>query len=70
MRRTALGTAVGVLAVLGFQAVANGAGTGIDKNDAKADTPGVYSSSAAHRAKGRSQVHKLALTDKGKGRPP
>ncbi|MEU8519761.1 N-acetylmuramoyl-L-alanine amidase [Streptomyces sp. NPDC048577] len=67
MRRTALGTAVGVLAVLGFQAVANGAGTGIDKNDAKADTPGVYSSSAAHRAKGRSQVHKLALTDKGKG---
>ncbi|MFE1231388.1 N-acetylmuramoyl-L-alanine amidase [Streptomyces sp. NPDC058745] len=67
MRRTALGTAVGVLAVLGFQAAANGAVFGTGDDGAKAATPGVYSSKAAHGGKGRSELHKLALTDKGKG---
>ncbi|MFI8961421.1 N-acetylmuramoyl-L-alanine amidase [Streptomyces sp. NPDC053493] len=62
--RTAIGAALAATAVLGIQAVANGAGTG--EGDGAKDSPGLYSAAAAKGA-AASELHKLALTDKGKG---
>ncbi|MEV4948072.1 N-acetylmuramoyl-L-alanine amidase [Streptomyces sp. NPDC053755] len=67
MRRTAIGTAIGVVTVLGIQAAANGAVFGTEENGAPADKPGVYSTETGDHASGKSELHKLALTDKGKG---
>ncbi|MFF7182132.1 N-acetylmuramoyl-L-alanine amidase [Streptomyces sp. NPDC008121] len=67
VRRTALGTAVGVLAVLGIQAAANGAVFGTEDKAGAGDKPGVYSTEAGNGVSGRGELHKLALTDKGKG---
>ncbi|MET9432943.1 N-acetylmuramoyl-L-alanine amidase [Streptomyces sp. NPDC006551] len=63
MRRTAIGTAVGVLAVLGFQAAANGAVFGTEENNGAA----AYSDAGKQDGPVKSEVHKLALTDKGHG---
>ncbi|WP_370414408.1 peptidoglycan recognition protein [Streptomyces fradiae] len=66
IRRTAIGAALAGATVLAFQAAANGAGAGAG-NDEGAAAPGLYSNAAAKGAARASELHKLALTDKGSG---
>ncbi|MFI1811887.1 N-acetylmuramoyl-L-alanine amidase [Streptomyces sp. NPDC020422] len=60
-----MGAALAAATVLGFQAAANGAVFGTDQNNAAAQKPSPYSNARPGSAK--DQLHKLALTDQGKG---
>ncbi|MEU9064306.1 peptidoglycan recognition protein, partial [Streptomyces sp. NPDC048430] len=68
MRGTAVAAALGVVAVLGFQNVASGAGAGDARNEGRtAAGAGVYSAAADQDGPVRSEVHKLALKQEGRG---
>ncbi|MFJ8664561.1 peptidoglycan recognition protein [Streptomyces sp. NPDC093600] len=66
VRRTAIGAALAAATVLGFQAAANGAVFGTE-DTGPADQPSPYSTEVAKKGSAKDQLHKLPLTDKGKG---
>ncbi|MFI8518990.1 N-acetylmuramoyl-L-alanine amidase [Streptomyces sp. NPDC085481] len=53
--------------MLGFQAAANGAVFGTEDDKGAVNPPSLYSTAAGKSDSGPSELHKLALTDKGKG---
>ncbi|MGC9501209.1 peptidoglycan recognition protein family protein [Streptomyces sp. WG7] len=65
VRRTAVGSALGVAAVLSLQSVAGGAAVGTGNETAH--QPSVYSAAGQESAPVKSEVHRLALADKGRG---
>ncbi|MFG2588595.1 peptidoglycan recognition protein [Streptomyces sp. NPDC048438] len=68
VRGTAVAAALGVVAVLGFQNVANGADAGNARNEGRpAAGAGVYGAAAGQDGPVRSEVHKLALKSEGRG---
>ncbi|MFF5975779.1 N-acetylmuramoyl-L-alanine amidase [Streptomyces sp. NPDC012769] len=67
IRRTAIGAALAGVTVLAFQAAANGAVFGTEDDNGQGEKPSPYSAEAGERPSGKTELHKLALTDKGKG---
>ncbi|MDQ0797267.1 peptidoglycan recognition protein [Streptomyces sp. B1I3] len=68
VRGTAVAAALGVVAVLGFQGVANGTGAGEAPNEGgPAGGAGVHSAAAKGNGPVKSEVHKLALKSEGRG---
>ncbi|MFJ3900457.1 N-acetylmuramoyl-L-alanine amidase [Streptomyces sp. NPDC090025] len=67
--RTALGAALAAAAVLGVQATANGASPGAEAvaGAAGTDPSGPYGADSGRGPAGPSEIHKLGLTDQGKG---
>ncbi|MER7520183.1 N-acetylmuramoyl-L-alanine amidase [Streptomyces sp. NPDC126499] len=55
------------MTVLAFQAAANGAVFGTEDDKGQGDKPSPYSVEAGETPSGKTELHKLALTDKGKG---
>ncbi|MET9950361.1 N-acetylmuramoyl-L-alanine amidase [Streptomyces sp. NPDC006339] len=67
VRRTAIGAALAGVTVLAFQAAANGAVFGTEDDKGQGEKPSPYSAEAGHVGSVKDQLHKVALTDKGKG---
>ncbi|MFJ9808284.1 peptidoglycan recognition protein [Streptomyces sp. NPDC101158] len=55
------------MTVLAFQAAANGAVFGTEGEQGPDEKPSPYSANAGHVGSAKEQLHKVALTDKGKG---
>ncbi|WP_229833970.1 N-acetylmuramoyl-L-alanine amidase [Streptomyces xantholiticus] len=67
MRGTAVAAALGVVAVLGVQGIAGGSEAETEAQDQAANGPSAYSARAKETGPVKSEVHRLALTSKGRG---